>query len=237
MTANPFDLIGAEIDVSDGSLALIVSDQEVGEWPLHRLAIDSAIDGFHVKVDGEEFIFSTREADAFAAAVGISLFGSRRLKQGKSAKAVAAIKSSGLVQVPAKAQSPAPRPKASRTRPPARPPAPGPAAVQAKPHTAGKPSANAASPRVESAFAPKEFFGTRRLIGIALVIGVVALAIVARPLMAGILLLLGFAAALLAGAAAVDPLLSTRLPESWPPGRLAISAVAMLVIGMMLVAF
>ena len=235
LTANPLDLIGADIDVSDGSLALIVSNQEVGDWPLHSVAVESAIDGFHVKVDGEEFIFSTRDADAFAAAIGISRFGSRGRKPGRSAQTVAAIKSSGLIQPPSPGPIRAPARSKGSTARPARSPAP--KAVQVKPMRASKPAAAEAGRRAKSFFATREIFSARRLVGIALVMGLVALAIIAKPLLAGMLLLLGIGGALLAGATAVDPLLATRLPESWPASRVAISAVAMLATGVILVAF
>jgi hypothetical protein len=69
--ANPSDVVGADIEINDGSLALIVSDREVGEWPLDDVDIEVEMDGFHMLVDGEEFVFTTTQAAAFAAAVGV----------------------------------------------------------------------------------------------------------------------------------------------------------------------
>jgi hypothetical protein len=66
---------------------------------------------------------------------------------------------------------------------------------------------------------------------------VIALAIVARPVLAAILLFIGMAAVLLIGAAAVDPLVASRLPEGWSPSRLVILALTVIVSGLLLVAF
>lgn len=238
LAGNPLDLIGADIDVSGGTLALIVENQEVGEWPLHILEVESAIDGFHISVDGEKFIFSTREADAFAAALGISLFGSRARKQGRSAKAVTAIKSSGLVQAqgtaPVANPAPPPRAPASRQAPPRNSPAAAPRTARIAP--VRKPPGPGPLERVKSFLATKGVVVTRGLVGLALALALVALGVFARPLLAGVLLLVGIAGALLALTAALDPLLATRLPEKWPVSRLAIYAGAMLAAAVVLVA-
>ena len=65
----------------------------------------------------------------------------------------------------------------------------------------------------------------------------VVLAVVARPILAGILLFIGMAGVLLIGAASVDPLLATRLPEGWPTRRLVVVSMAVIVSGLLLVAF
>lgn len=71
MAANPSESVGAGIEVLANSLTLIVSDSEVGVWPLNRIEVDVEDDGFHVQVDGEEFVFVTRDAEEFARAVGV----------------------------------------------------------------------------------------------------------------------------------------------------------------------
>ena len=258
LTANPFDLVGADIEVSDGNLALIVSDQEIGEWPLHTVAIAAEIDGFHMQVDGEEFVFSTRDADAFAEAVGISLFGARAKKQGRSAKAVKAIKASGLVQ-PQSAGDPTKvsRPKRGLAT---RPTPQSPMNKLAAPTSSADQAAGQKSPgsrpmpprasrqqlgplltgrlqRVRSALAMSRVTMIRRLIALATIVVVVSLGIVARPLLAGLLLFAGMAGSLLAGAAALDPLLATRLPERVSVGKLTMAAVAAIVTGLVLLGF
>jgi hypothetical protein len=250
LSANPFDLVGADIEVSEGNLALIVSDHEIGEWPLEKVAIDAEVDGFHMTVDGEEFVFTTTEADAFAAAVGISRFGARHKKAGRSLKAVKAPRAHPSLVQALEASSTA-------TKTPATPQASTRAASNkvAPTNLASTRSAAAASPVVRStpkAKKPSRPGALRRIrtllgriditnpqgkIGVASAIVAVVLAFVARPILAGILLFIGMAGVLLIGAASVDPLLATRLPEGWPTSRLVLVALTVIVSGLLLVAF
>ena len=71
MADRPSETMGAGIEVAAGSLSLIISDQPVAAWPLDRVDIEVETDGFHFIVDGEEFIFVTREASELAEAVGL----------------------------------------------------------------------------------------------------------------------------------------------------------------------
>ncbi|HKY47254.1 MAG TPA: hypothetical protein VJQ79_04635 [Acidimicrobiia bacterium] len=230
LSANPFDLVGADIEVSEGSLALIVSDHEIGEWPLEKVAIDSAIDGFHMTVDGEQFVFTTAEADAFAAAVGISRSGARRKKSGRSPKTVkspkarASLRPASLVQaselssISTKVPSvPAPPPRSTAK--------------------AEKPPRGPAFQGIRSLIGRIDLSNPQGKIGFASAVVAVVLAVVARPILAGILLFIGMAGVLLIGAASVDPLLATRLPEGWPTRRLVVVSMAVIVSGLLLVAF
>jgi hypothetical protein len=245
LSANPFDLVGADIEVTEGNLALIVSNHEIGEWPLEKVAIDAEVDGFHMTVDGEEFVFTTIEADAFAAAVGISRFGARHKKSGRSLKAVKAPKAhASLVQALATSSTP------TRT-----PPAPQASTKVASAKVASAKSVSNGSPvvgsttKAEKPARPGAIQRIRPLLGridisnpqgkirVASAIVAVVLAFVARPILAGILLFIGMAGVLLIGAASVDPLLATRLPEGWPTSRLALVALTVIVCGLLLVAF
>jgi hypothetical protein len=202
LSANPFDLVGADIEVTEGNLALIVSDHEIGEWPLEKVVIDAEIDGFHMTVDGEEFVFTTTQPDAFAAAVGIAKFGARNKKPGRSVKAVKAVKAPKEQASPAQALTPpAPTTRTWSAKPPAS------AAVPTSP------------PVVRSTARTRK--PARR----------------ARPILAAILLFIGMAGVLLIGAASVDPLLATRIPEGWPTSRLVLVALTVIVSGLLLVAF
>lgn len=240
LSANPFDLVGADIEVSEGNLALIVSDHEIGEWPLEKVVIDAEVDGFHMTVDGEEFVFTTTEADAFAAAVGISRFGSRHKKSGRSLKAAKAPKAhASLVQALA-TSSPStktpPVPTASTTLASTKPVSTG--SLVAKPTTKStKRSRPGALQRVRSLVGRIDISNPQGKIGVASAIVAVVLAFVARPILAAILLFIGMAGVLLIGAASVDPLLATRLPEGWPTGRLVLVALTVIVSGLLLVAF
>ena len=225
LSANPFDLVGADIEVSAGNLALIVSDHEIGQWPLETVSIDAEPDGFHMRVDGEEFVFTTREADEFADAVGISRFGARTKKSGKSTRTVKMLKAPArAVQTAektslAKAAAPAPtKPKRRASRAPKLPrPVP--------------------FRRVRALFRRLNLSSLKGQAGAATAVVVVVLAIVARPVLATILLFVGMAGILLIGAVWVDPVLATRLPEEWPARRLVPVALGVIAFGLLLVAF
>jgi hypothetical protein len=209
LTANPFDLVGAGIEVTEGNLALIVSDHEIGEWPLHEVSIDVETDGFHMKVEGEEFVFTTNQADAFAAAVGIRPTPGVRGRSRAHAKTRSAART-----VPAHSVSAVATPVRKIRAP------------------------RGGTPRwVKALFAKADISDPRSKIVAAATILVIALAIVARPVLAAILLFIGMAAVLLIGAAAVDPLVASRLPEGWSPSRLVILALTVIVSGLLLVAF
>jgi hypothetical protein len=219
MSANPFDLVGADIEVTEGNLALIVSDHEIGQWPLETVSIDAEPDGFHMRVEGEEFVFTTREADAFAAAVGISRFGARTKKQVRAAKAVKMLKAPAIAV------------KASEISPPNQ------TLVEVAPTRKAKRARSVPFRRVRSLLRKVDLSGLKGKAQVAAALIVVALAIFARPVLAAILLFVGMGGVLLIGAASVDPLLATRLPEAWPPRRLVPVALTVIILGLLLVAF
>ena len=236
LSANPFDLVGADIEVTEGNLALIVSDHEIGEWPLEMVVIDAEVDGFHMTVDGEEFVFTTTQPDAFAAAVGITKFGARNKKPARSVKAVKAVKPQPSL-VRALATSSASTDDSPTRSPSTRSYSTGTPAVRSVPARASKPSRPAALGRIRSLVGKVDISSPQGKVGVASAIVVVFLAFVARPVLAGILLFIGMAGILLIGAASVDPLLATRLPEGWPTSRLVIVAMTVIVSGLLLVAF
>jgi hypothetical protein len=63
------------------------------------------------------------------------------------------------------------------------------------------------------------------------------MAFLAKPLLAGLLLLAGMGGGVIAGAAMVDPVLASRLPTGLTYVRLIIAALVALTLGMLLVAF
>jgi hypothetical protein len=253
LSANPFDLVGADIEVSEGNLALIVSDHEIGEWPLEEVAIDAGVDGFHMTVDGEEFVFTTSEADAFAEAVGVSKFGSRtksghakgvRTKSARSRSSHgngASTKTVGIKKA-ARSDRVVPSAKTSTSEVPvAAPPLPS-TKSRSKKRASGTRSVKAPRQsrgvlRRASAYIVRGLSSRQGMIGTAAAIAIVVLAILARPLLAGLLLFVGMGGVLLSGAAAVDPLLATRLPDGWSSTRLAVVALTAIVAGLVLVAF
>ena len=224
LSANPFDLVGADIEVSAGNLALIVSDHEIGQWPLETVSIDAELDGFHMKVDGEEFVFTTPEADAFAAAVGVSRFGAPTKRSVRSTRAVKMLKAPALaVQTAAKAtpSNSTALEKAAMGRSPRVPKQPRPAPFR----------------RLRALFGKLNLSSLKGKSGTAIAVLVVVLALVARPVLASILLFVGMAGVLLIGAVWVDPVLATRLPEAWPARRLVPVALGVIALGLLLVAF
>ena len=221
LSANPFDLVGADIEVSEGNLALIVSEHEIGQWPLETVSIDAELDGFHMRVDGEEFVFTTREADAFAAAVGVSRFGARAKKSVRSTRAVK------MLKAPAMAVQTAERTSPSKSSVPA---------ITPSPRAPKRPRPDPFR-RVRSVLRRLDLSGLKGKAGAVTAVLVVVLAIVARPLLAAIMLFFGMAGVLLIGAVSVDPLLATRLPEAWPARRLVPVALAVIALGLLLVAF
>lgn len=76
---------------------------------------------------------------------------------------------------------------------------------------------------------------TRIALGALLV--AIFMGVVAKPLLAGLLLLAGMGGGVIAGAAMVDPVLASRLPTGLTYVRLIISALVVLTIGMLLIAF
>ena len=233
LSANPFDLVGADIEVTEGNLALIVSDHEIGEWPLEKVVIDAEIDGFHMTVDGEEFVFTTTQPDAFAAAVGISKFGGRNKKtaRAKSNKPLKAARPPASVPQALTQSAQTSSSKSTRSY------ANGAPVARAAVARTSKPSRPGALQRIRALLGKIDISNPQGKIGVASAIVGVFLAFVARPVLAGILLFIGMAGVLLIGAASVDPLLATRIPEGWPTSRLVLVALTVIVSGLLLVAF
>jgi len=235
LSANPFDLVGADIEVTEGNLALIVSDHEIGEWPLEKVVIDAEVDGFHMTVDGEEFVFTTTQPEAFAAAVGIAKFGARNKKASRSLKAVKIPKpQASLVEA---VTPPSPTIRTWSTKSPSNGSVSASSPVARPTTRTTKPSRPGALQRLRSLVGKVDISNPQGKIGLASAVVVVVLAFVARPILAAILLFIGMAGVLLIGAASVDPLLATRIPEGWPTSRLVLVALTVIVSGLLLVAF
>lgn len=195
---DPLDAVKADIEVSDGCLALIVSDHEIGEWRLDEMAIEVAFDGFLMRVDGEEFVFATSQTAEFARAIGMGTDG-----KGARSRTRRARKSDVAIE-----EKPRAKPK--------RPPAPNPLKTWLSNLDRSDPKTGIAAGGILVA---------------------IAMAFLAKPLLAGLLLLAGMGGGVIAGAAMVDPVLASRLPTGLTYVRLIISALVALTLGMLLVAF
>ena len=211
MADRPSETMGAGIEVAAGSLSLIISDQPVAAWPLDRVDIEVETDGFHFIVDGEEFIFVTREASELAEAVG--LFERERQQNGgrtktlkrPEAKAVRekSVKQTAVKRAKAKPTSRASRP--TRVRP-------------------ARPSWDLPQIDLKSR--------TTQL-GIAALVLCALLAVFARPLLAFALMGGGSLGLLLGTGALIDPIVATRLPSDLTAGKSILISVVMLLTGML----
>lgn len=71
--------IRVEIHLDDETMRLVSPYGELGRWPLSGLGISARLDGFHIKVEGEELVLSTNDDARFAIAVGLRSSSSPRL--------------------------------------------------------------------------------------------------------------------------------------------------------------
>ena len=73
--------IRVEIHLDKETMSLSSPYGELGTWPLSGMGIASRVDGFHLKVEGEELVLSTSDDVAFAIALGIRSTTSPRLNR------------------------------------------------------------------------------------------------------------------------------------------------------------
>lgn len=71
--------IRVEIHLDDETMRLVSPYGELGRWPLTGMGISARLDGFHIKVEGEELVLSTNDDARFAVAVGLRSANSPRL--------------------------------------------------------------------------------------------------------------------------------------------------------------
>ena len=219
---NPSETVGVGIEVVANSLTLIVSESEVGVWPLNRIDVDVEEDGFHVQVDGEEFVFVTRQAEEFARAVGVldSPVNGNHKAPVKKAKSKP-VKTKPVKAKAAKVQKSRPaRPakqatKASRTPKPQKARSPRP--------RINLPDIDWSSPRVQGA--------TAGLVAVAL------LAIIAAPILAFLMMGAGSIGLLVGTGSLVDPIMASRLPIELPPSKMILVSTLLVVVGMTILTF
>lgn len=205
LLADPLNVVGADLEVGEGSVALIVSNHEVGEWPLEEVAVQIEPDGFHMRVDGEEFIFMTHARSQLADALGVGI--RTKAPNGK----------------PVKASKPVKPVKESKSRRKDRAEARAAKPRQSKP----------AKPRRQARWQLK--WRDRRVQLLAgLLVAVVALGVVAPGLLTALLLFVGISGVVIAGAAILDPLLAARLPEVMTPTKWAVIGLGATASGMIL---
>lgn len=220
---NPSETVGAGIQVVANSLTLIVSESEVGVWPLNRIEVDVEDDGFHVQVDGEEFVFVTRQAEEFARAVGVL---DRPVNGNHRASAPA--RSKPAKTKPAKSK-PAKTAK-SRASKPAK------AVREAKPSRATKPK-KVRAPRRQINLPDIDWRSSEVRWSTAGLAMVAALAITATPILAFLMMGAGSIGLLVGTGALIDPIMATRLPVELPPSKMILVSTLLVVVGMTILTF
>ncbi len=63
--------ISVEIDLDDERMRISAGEVEIGEWGLEELRISAMLDGFHVRVAGEEMILDVEDDGRFALDLGL----------------------------------------------------------------------------------------------------------------------------------------------------------------------
>ena len=73
--------IHVEIHLEDEELRLVSAHGELGRWPLSDIGVAAKLDGFHLRIEGEELVVSTNDDARFAIALGIRSSSSPRLNR------------------------------------------------------------------------------------------------------------------------------------------------------------
>jgi hypothetical protein len=235
---DPLDAVKADIEVVEGSLALIVSDHEVGEWPLQEVAIEEASDGFHVRVGGEEFVFTTHETVAFARAVALETdrtkTARRRGRKAPRTQRPEAEAKTAPVKTDKQAKA-ARKPKQENVdgRALGSPPI-----GEQRRSTLQPVGTKIRPPRWAQRVMEEIDFSNpfTKIVGVVLVV-FLAMAVFAKGLLATLLLVAGMIGLVIAAGAIVDPILAARFPNEWPPMRVIRTGLVAVAVGLLLIAF
>ena len=73
--------IRVEIHLEDEELRMVSAHGELGRWPLSDIGVAAKLDGFHLRIEGEELVISTNDDARFAIALGIRSSSSPRLNR------------------------------------------------------------------------------------------------------------------------------------------------------------
>ncbi|HEY7563811.1 MAG TPA: hypothetical protein VIA81_02705 [Acidimicrobiia bacterium] len=73
--------IRVEIHLDEEELRLVSGYGELGRWPIDEVGVAANLDGFHLRIQGEELIVSTSDDARFALALGIRSSNSPRLNR------------------------------------------------------------------------------------------------------------------------------------------------------------
>jgi hypothetical protein len=73
--------VRVEIHLDEEELRLMSHHGTLGRWPLDQVGVSARVDGFHLRVEGEELVLSTSDDARFAMALGIRSTSSPRLNR------------------------------------------------------------------------------------------------------------------------------------------------------------
>ena len=73
--------IHVELHLEDEELRIVSQQGELGRWPLSDIGVAAKLDGFHLRIEGEELIIATSDDAQFALALGIRSSSSPRLNR------------------------------------------------------------------------------------------------------------------------------------------------------------
>jgi len=59
------------IDLTDERLTMMSADVEVADWKREEIRVTPAVDGFHIRAEGEEIILDVTEDARFALDLGL----------------------------------------------------------------------------------------------------------------------------------------------------------------------
>lgn len=212
----PTETIGAGIEVAAGSMSLIISDQAIAAWPLDRLDIEVETDGFHFVVDGEEFVFVTRDASGFAEAVGIL---DRERQDSRSlTTTLRRTEPRRVHEAPIRDES---RENSNQNG----------LGLENFGLTPARRQTRSRSFR--SQLPAIDYRSRMTQLGIAVLVLAALLAIFARPLLAFALMGSGSLGLLLGTGAMLDPIVATRLPADITAGKSVLISVVLLLSGML----
>jgi hypothetical protein len=73
--------VRVEIHLDQEVLRLVSPHGELGAWPLAEVGVSARVDGFHLRLEGEEIVLSTNDDARFAMALGLRSTSSPRLNR------------------------------------------------------------------------------------------------------------------------------------------------------------
>ncbi|MEX2624232.1 MAG: hypothetical protein WD651_10930 [Acidimicrobiia bacterium] len=71
--------VRVEVHLDQEELLLVSPNGTLGQWPLSQIGVSARVDGFHLRIEGEELVLSTSDDARFAMALGIRSTSSPRL--------------------------------------------------------------------------------------------------------------------------------------------------------------